>query len=182
MLDAKYFLVTIFHLKLFFLTSILTAVTAASENHTQVVTAARVNHTQLSLATVCSRPGTYLVKQPGIGVYVCRPCPTGQYSSLIGASSCEQCGAGKYQTGTGMESSNACTLCEVGTYQTGLGMGSKLDCEFCDVNNFQTGVGQTSGASCKGTFSPKQLTCSLCGLGMLYGLVIVTLNFMILVN
>ena len=62
------------------------------------------------------------------------------------SSICSPCGAGRFQTGTGM---STCDLCGNGFYQTGGGMST---CSQCAAGTFQTGAGLTA-SSCGGQAS-----------------------------
>ena len=102
------------------------------------------------------------------GSSACTACSPGAYFST---GSCAACGAGTYQTGSGMTASSACLACGAGTYQTGTGITLVGSCLACDAGKYSTGLGMTISSVCAscgaGTYQSGAglSACSSCGAG-----------------
>lgn len=88
-----------------------------------------------------------------LGKAECNACPSGKYSTLVGAyysADCKSCPKGKYMSGTG---ASVCTDCDRGKYSTSTGQVASSTCKGCPVGTYVAGTGATTCVSCpKGTY------------------------------
>lgn len=145
----------------------------------------------LQACTLCS-PGTY---QTGVGMgavsaclpcgqgtfssgygatalkeQACTPCASGTYqpTSTPGASTCLNCDAGEFQTGSG---SALCSICGPGKYQPMLGAKYDWYCTPCEQGTYSTASGAPAAANCtsckEGTFADSEglTSCLPCARG-----------------
>lgn len=104
----------------------------------------------------------------------CASCPTGTYSTVLGASSslnCTNCNAGTYSTVMGAPSVDNCSACVAGTYSLDRASG----CQSCSPGTYSTARGAANSSTCLaclvGTFSTQQggVNCSMCPPGFFSG-------------
>ena len=114
----------------------------------------------------------------------CNICPTGTYSSAVGAAQpCALCNAGTYQSSIGgsgcvscgvgtyasIQGSSVCTVCTAGSFYTGIGGNST--CSLCGTGTYQTGVASVNCTLCgastyqTGTGMISPLNCLTCSSG-----------------
>lgn len=69
----------------------------------------------------------------------CQACPAGTYMLGTGATACDDCQLGYYQSG------NACSKCQLGKYQDAT---KQTECKVCGTGHIATALGQTACDSC----------------------------------
>ena len=67
-------------------------------------------------------------------------CPAGAYA-VTNASTCSQCGAGKYSPSTSATGADTCLACDAGTYSETVGASSATVCQSCPSNTYYNGTG-----------------------------------------
>jgi hypothetical protein len=108
---------------------------------------------------------------PQSGATSCQDCVAGKYLATEGASSasaCLDCGAGGYSNATGV---SACQLCPVGKHSTTLGANTSSTCISCVAGKYQATEGASSASACldcgAGGYSNATgvSACQLCPMG-----------------
>lgn len=126
-----------------------------------------------TVATVQLQPSTTL---PDVYFLAATPytytvaCPSGTYSTAVGAVSiatCTACGAGTWSSGTGLTLASACSGCQTGTFSTALGATSVANCASCAAGSVALSTGLTTCSACAaGTYSSSaSVACAQCSGG-----------------
>eukprot|EP00929_Paragymnodinium_shiwhaense_P058791 TRINITY_DN29459_c0_g2_i1.p1 TRINITY_DN29459_c0_g2~~TRINITY_DN29459_c0_g2_i1.p1 ORF type:complete len:1104 (+),score=92.11 TRINITY_DN29459_c0_g2_i1:95-3406(+) len=95
--------------------------------------------------------------------WLCRPCPTGQFSPGVGATACQNCTAGRFSSEAGQ---TECTLCPKGLFTSSPG---SVACQICPAGMLTAETGSTGVAAClcpRGEFldnSRSPPSCTSCG-------------------
>ena len=86
--------------------------------------------------------GTYALNS------VCTYCPIGKFTSLTTATSCTLSFAGRYCTGTGLNSDVFCVQCDAGTYSTGRGNTDVNSCTLCPGGTYNPYTARSYAEHC----------------------------------